>query len=239
MPEEKLLWTNNAWKNWRRRLKMIPKKIEIRGTGKPTEDLMTVSEPDGTRYLVFDKSIFPHLELGKIIDAEVELDVKKKSGEGTYNRIISITVEGKEIGGKKRGGFPLIRGRDEDRTDHRSGLITVKDLWLGGKLKDDNPLVTWLLAELLVIATGKKEVKDATKTNIKSKSASGQTGGMALELLPGETERARNFLNVLVSKGIPYPRLYLEAEYGLPQDKALSDKECVALYSKIKKKAGW
>jgi len=84
-----------------------------------------------------------------------------------------------------------------------------------------------------------EEVKDATKTNSKNKPTSGQTGGVALELLPGETERVRNFLKALVKQGIPDPRLYLEVEYGLPQNKALLYEKCVELYPKIRKREGW
>lgn len=238
---------------------MSEKIIEIRAIAKPSDRYMRVTAGDGIEYLVFDKSIHPHLEqrnedgtyklLGTKIDADIELDVEKKDKSGTYNLIRSITVEGKVIGGKERRGFAPSRGRDEDRTDIRSALITIKDLWVSGKLKDENPLVTWLLAELLVIATGKREAKgETTKTDNTDKTidqqqgkkrASGPASGKALALLPGETERVRGFFDWLGEHDILDPRLFLEVDYGIPQGEALSDKKVVALFRTIKTKMGW
>ena len=223
----------------------MTEKIEIRGIGHPTDTMMTVENPGGERFLVFDKEIFPHLELGKIVELEVKRDVAKKSGDGTYNLINSITVDGKVIGGKKKGGY-APRGRDEDRTDIRSALITIKDLWLGGKLKDDNPLVTWLLAELLVIASGKKEAKgETTKTSKDSKvdNQSQDEGKGARqdsnEGEPTEPKTVSEFLTYLISHHKKAPRTYLEVEYNVPSNETLTIEKCQELYNQIKKDKGW
>lgn len=217
----------------------MTEKLEIRGVGKPSDDLMTISNPEGERFLVFDRAIFPHLEIGKIVELEVKRDIAKKSGDGTYNAIQSITVDGKVIGGKKRGGY-TPRGRDEDRTDHRSALITIKDLWLGGKLKDDNYLVTWLLAELLVIATDKKESKSETTKTHKG----GQETQTELIDKPdsGEAtdeERVSGFFKYLEKHDIKDVKLWLNVEYGIDPAGTLTPKKCEALYKAIKKDKGW
>jgi len=97
----------------------MKKTIEIRGLGKPSDDLMTVTEPDGTRYLVFDKAIFPYIEIGKTLEADVELDVEKKDKSGTYNFIRSITIGGEVIGGKPKAPFKRYGKSPEELTQQR------------------------------------------------------------------------------------------------------------------------
>lgn len=225
----------------------MAEKMEIRGIGHPTDTMMTVENPEGERFLVFDKEIFPHLELGKIVELEVKRDIAKKSGDGTYNLIQSITVDGKVIGGKKRSGF-TSRGRDEDRTDRRSNLITIKDIWIAGKIKDTNPLVIWLLAELLVGATGKKEAKGETnKTNTEAtdrqqgkERTPGQDSGGALEVLP-EKMTAGELFSWIISKDktIKAPRVWLEVEYKVSHEEVLTIEKCHELYRQIRKDKGW
>ncbi len=223
----------------------MTEKLEIRGIGHPTDTMMTVENPEGERFLVFDKEIFPHLELGKIVESEVKRDVAKKSGDGTYNLINSITVDGKVIGGKKKSGY-APRGRDEDRTDIRSAIITIKDLWLGGKLKDDNPLVTWLLAELLVIASGKKEAKgETTKTSKDSKvDNKPEDEGKGSRQDSDESEPPKTVGGLFTwimskDKNITSPRAWLEAEYDVSHEEVLTIKKLRELYAKIKKDKGW
>lgn len=193
-------------------------KIEIRGIGHPTDTMMTIESPEGERFLVFDKDIFPHLQMGTVVELEIKRDVAKKSGDGTYNLIKSVTIDGKVIGGKKRSGY-ASRGRDEDRTDRRNNLITIKDLWIAGKIKVTNPLVTWLLAELLVGATGKKEAKGETTNR--------QDGG---ETTNGEPATVGAFLTWLTNQGIKAPRAWLEVEHGVPSGDVLTLKKCQELY---------
>lgn len=221
----------------------MAEKIEIRGVGRPSDNLMTISNPEGERFLVFDKEIYPHLELGKIVELDIKRDVPKKSGDGTYNLVNSITVDGNVIGGKQRKYTPS-RGRDEDRTDIRSALITIKDLWLGGKLKDDNPLVTWLLAELLVIASGKRRVKGETTKTTKNDKTDNQPQdegeGAGQDSNEGdESERVQGFLKYLEKHDISKPRLFLAVEYHIPQDEKLTPKKCEALYQTIRKDKKW
>jgi len=110
----------------------MTEKLEIRGLSKPSDDLMTITNPDGERFLVFDKKIYPHLELGKIVELEIKRSIPKKSGEGTYNLIRNITVDGQVIGGKTTTGGRQFAGRDEDRTDQRTFVMEVgQDLRAG------------------------------------------------------------------------------------------------------------
>jgi len=226
----------------------MAEKIEIRGIGHPSDTMMTISDPEDTRYLVFDKAIFPHLELGKIIqltDDGLQMNVPKKSGEGTYNLIKSILVDGKKIGSEKRRGY-TPRGRDEDRTDRRNAIITIKDIWLSGKIKDDNPLVTWLLAELLVIAMGKKEAKgEATKTSKDSKVSNqsqdkGEDSGQnSDEMEPPKTAGELFTWIMKRDKNIKAPRAWLEANYEVSHGEILTIEKIRKLYAKIKKDKGW
>ncbi len=209
----------------------MTEQMEIRGTDKPSDSLMVVTNPEGERFLVFDKLIFPHLELGKIVELETKRDIPKKSGDGVYNAVKSITIDGKVIGGKDRKGY-APRGRDEDRTDIRSAQITIKDLWLAGKIRDNNPLVTWLLAELLVIATGKKETKGETsKDNLSNQGAQAK-----LEQDSEAPKTAGEFLNWIMKRNpnIKAPRVWLQAEYGVTDKEILTTERIKELYDKIK-----
>lgn len=90
-------------------------------------------------------------------------------------------------------------------------------------------------------AKGEKDNTD-TKTPDKQQGkeqATGPVSGEALELLPGETERVKGFLEELMEHGINAPRVFLEVEYAIPQDESLSDKKCEALYKTIKTKMKW
>lgn len=232
---------------------MEEKTIEIRGIGHPTDDLMTVSDPNNIRYLVFDKAIFPHLGLGKIIqltDDSLQMDIPKKSGDGTYNVIKSILVEGKKIGGKARKGY-APRNRDEDRTDRRNAIITIKDIWLGGKIKDDNPLVTWMLAELLVIATVKKEAKsESTQSDKDSKvdnqpkdkgEGSGQGSNEVGATESQEVKTLSNLLNWLLTNGasindgkpIKNPRQWLRNKFSIPDREVITNTKAIAYYKTL------
>ena len=119
-------------------------------------------------------------------------------------------------------------------------MITIKDLWLGGKLKDSNPLVVWLLAELLVIATGKKEAKgETTKTDkggqeAQSELTDRQDSGEAIKT-PGE------LLNWIMKQdpNIKAPRVWVQTEFGLDDKVVLTDKKVMELHKTIREKMGW
>ena len=124
-----------------------------------------------------------------------------------------------------------LRGRDEDRTDRRNALITTKDLWLGGKIKDDNPLVTWLLAELLIIATGEKKTKviEAKPTVIQTKEPE------------PKIKTAGEVLKWITSKdpSIKAPRTWLSENFAVDPKAILTQEKVQELYKAVKAGMNW
>ncbi len=120
--------------------------------------------------------------------------------------------------------------------------VAIKEIgenWRAGKLKDDDLLVVgyliWLIDKL-----NYKEAEGEIKTaqTIKTANTDGQTQ-VDDEVVADETDRVSGFLKYLENHGIKDDRLWLEVEYGVPQDKVLTAKRCVQLYREIRKKEGW
>lgn len=208
-------------------------------TSKGGREYFTFEDNTQKRYVCFIPKLNHFIQVGSSIEADITPGKTPQDSP----RLDMIYVNGKPVVAveKKRSGY-APRGRDEDRTDHRSALITIKDLWLGGKLKDDNPLVTWLLAELLVIATGKKEAKsETTKDNKGDKETQTELTDRqdSRETTESDAERVEGFLKYLKEHGKKDPRLWLDVEYGIPQDTTLTLAKCEILYKTIKTKEKW
>lgn len=175
--------------------------------------------------------------------------IKDESGEDTSEWCNEPKSEG-----ASKAPEPSRSGSTNDSIESQVAFKGMVELWIADKLGDKakETTVNWAMARIDlpgVIVTKIEEAKSekTTKTTSKSKTTdqpedkertSGSPSGEALELLPGESERVKGFLAQLTQHGKKDPRLFLEVEYGIPQDEALTEKRCETLYKTINKK-GW
>ena len=163
------------------------KKLRVTWVGEPQTlpnsqvQVLRFNADDGLQYETFKQSLFSYIQLDSELDADTELHITQADSGQQYVhwRVVQLYGEdGKPLYSAKTPQKSF--GRDEDRTDRRNAIITIKDLWVAGLIKHPNPLTTWLLAELTILTTegGKdaksKEIPDKrteTRTNIEPDEA--------------------------------------------------------------------
>ena len=187
----------------------------------------TITDDTQRKLLCFNPSLLELLPLGATVK-DVDIQPGKKADDTP--RIVRVGEVGKES--PKTRFTP--KGRDEDRTDHRNAIITVKDLWLGGKLNDANPLVTWLLAELLIIATGEKRAKVEIVSVIEKATPK-------VAIVEEEPKNAKELLNWIIFKdpAIKMPRTWLNENFAVDSKTVLNPEKVKELYEAIKIGMGW
>ena len=131
------------------------KKLKVTWAGepqslpsKPEVKYIRCNCDDGLQYETFRQSLFPYIQTGKELDADVELHIIKAQDSQEYPhwRIAQLYNEkGEPIAATKTASSPQreYRGRDEDKVDTRTRIMEIGEDWRAGKRKDNDPLVMW------------------------------------------------------------------------------------------------
>lgn len=133
----------------------------------------------------------------------------------------------------------------EDSIEAQVAFKGMVELLIADKLTKEEVKATirWAMERInlpTVIVTKIEEAKSETrKDKTDNQPETGQPSREALELLPEEIERVEGFLKYLEEHGKKDPRLWLDVEYGIPQDTMLTPKKCEILYKTIKTKEKW
>lgn len=122
------------------------KNLKIKTVGQPTKfgehgEKVSFSCEDGLSYECFSKTMFEYFKAGEEIDADTELRIVtgKDNQEYPHWVVTQIYINGKPIS-KSRPTFASAK-RDEDRTDTRTAVMSITELWKVGVIKESDGLV--------------------------------------------------------------------------------------------------
>jgi len=182
---------------------------------------------------------------GKAIKLTVR-DFKPPGKDTTYPFVADFEVV-KDILVARAAEKVQAQAKDsrEDSIEAQVAFKGMVELLIAGKLDEDeaNATIGWAMERIdipRVIVDKIEEAKsETTKDKADNQPEAGPTSREALELLPEETERVEGFLKYLEEHGKKDPRLWLDVEYGIPQDTTLTPKKCELLYKAIKTKEKW
>jgi len=135
----------------------------------------------------------------------------------------------------------------EDSIESQVAFKGMVELWIADKLGDKakEATVNWAMARINLpsVIMGKiEEAKSETaQDNTSDKEAQGELADRqdSRETTESDAERVNGFLKYLEEHGKKDPRLWLDVEYGIPQDTILTPKKCELLYKAIKNKEKW
>lgn len=123
------------------------KSLKVKTVGQPTTfgehgEKLAFSCEDGLSYECFSKTMFEHIKVGAELDADTELRIVtgKDNQEYPHWVVTQLYVAGQPI---KKAKAPYSGGnkRDEDRTDTRTAVMSITELWKAGTIKESDGLV--------------------------------------------------------------------------------------------------
>lgn len=143
---------------------------------KPEVKFIRCNCDDGLQYETFRQTLFPYIQAGKELDADVELHITKAQDGTEYPhwRIAQLYEKNEPIAKLPSPSKPKeYRGRDEDRTDQRTFVLEFGSNYRAGKWTDKHPLYSTYLNTLTLWGTGvkteviKQEPKEIPVADIK------------------------------------------------------------------------
>lgn len=122
------------------------KQLKVKTVGKPTTfgehgEKVAFSCEDGLSYESFSKTLFEYIKAGAEFDADTELRIAtgKDNKEYPHWVVTQIYIDGQPVA-KAKAPFTGSK-RDEDRTDTRTAVMSITELWKGGTIKESDGLV--------------------------------------------------------------------------------------------------
>jgi len=101
---------------------------------------------DGLGYEAWGDELVAHIEasVGVEMDAEVTLAPDKRNEGQTINKITQIWVKGVPVRSVSSRGPGGSTPEDRASNENRTRAQVISDLWIAGKIGDDDPFVKWL-----------------------------------------------------------------------------------------------